>query len=90
MTPQEVLSGAADLIEEHGWVRGEYGGEEHGFCAMGAILYRSHGYALAYNRARQRLMRELVHSGSIVFWNDNVAKSKDEVVETLRRVAADA
>lgn len=99
MTPQEILSGAADLIEAHGWVKGEYGDEGYGFCALGA-MYRSHAELTTvensaesvevFKLARQRLVRELVHSVSITFWNDAVAKSKDEVVETLRRVAASA
>jgi hypothetical protein len=109
VTPQEILSGAAALIEAHGWVKGVYGDEEIGFCALGA-MYRSHGELTTienaagsvlvpsmtvaevevFKLARQRLVRELVHSASITFWNDAVAESKDEVVETLRRAAADA
>lgn len=36
-TPQEILSRAADLIDERGWTQGDYVSEDGCVCALGAI-----------------------------------------------------
>lgn len=91
MTPQEILSAAADLIEEHGWVQGEYGDEEYGFCAMGAV-YVAASYS-ATDRDRGNAVNRLAASvgyNAVVYWNDSIAQSKEEVITALRKAAREA
>lgn len=89
MTPQEILSAAADLIEEHGWVQGEYGDEEYGFCVMGAVYAATAEHATDRDRgnAVNRLAGSLGYN-AVVYWNDSIAKSKEEVITALRKAAS--
>lgn len=100
----DVLDSAADLIEKHGWTRGDFGNELVGFCALGAMnrvvneLFRcenfikqsGHWYTL--RQAQIALDRHLVanglaSAGSIAAWNDRLAKSAQDVLDTLRAAA---
>lgn len=48
MTPEDVLEKAAEVISEHGHLKGAYGGEKAGFCAMGAMRHAITGDALRF------------------------------------------
>lgn len=52
MSVLEVLARAKQLIETHGWVQGDYGGEDCGFCLFGAI-----------DEATERLASDIQNAG---------------------------
>lgn len=89
----DLLNCAADLIEAHGWVQGSFGSSEGGFCALGAIrhvvaatLGGGVEAASAFNDTRSVLMKH-IGARSVVNWNDDFARTKDDVVATLRGAA---
>jgi len=88
MDGRDVLLGAADYLEEHGWCRRRY---QHGArrCVDRALwevsgAQWSRGNHTAYRAATGRLDRLV---GDRVSWNDNKAKNCREVVAVLRRAA---
>ena len=100
MTQQiaEILDRAAELIETKGWTQGAFaraGGKpviiDHidadCFCAVGAI-HRSYKGILEYD-ANIFLVEVLCLSGTdeIFAWNDNPARTKDDVVAALKAAA---
>jgi hypothetical protein len=84
-----MLSAAADLIEEYGWVQGKYGDEEIGFCAMGAVYMYVAAAGNATDDGSVAVNRLAVSLGynSVAYWNDNIAQSKEEVITALRKAA---
>lgn len=93
---QKVLLGAADLIEQKGWIQGDYG-TQYGYCAMGAILHTKGNWFSKW-RARKHLMAA-IRDGYRVYrvscdahtlitrWNDVLFQDKQTVVETIRAAA---
>jgi hypothetical protein len=91
-----VLAKAADLIEQHGWIQGDYGNPDTGFCAAGAIWWAIAG------RKRDISLETSPHNGSFVAaldmlpygvggaasWNDNPRTTKEDVIQALRKAAA--
>lgn len=84
---------AADALERHGWIQGQYGTPEIGMCAAGAISYvtmnapmskfrASHVFAAVCDRIQ---MREMI--GSIPNWNDRPNQTKAGVVAAFRGAA---
>lgn len=85
----DILNEAADLIEKFGWIQGNYGAEECGYCALGAILavdfdddYSIHSFNnyIQDNHPDMNL--------GAVEWNDTPGRTKEEVISTLRKAAA--
>lgn len=83
MRVSEVLDGAADLIEAAGWWDGTMGTSGH--CAVTAIVH-SVGTASEIEQALSPLRRRV--GQPIPMWNDE--HDADTVIETLRKVAAEA
>ena len=91
-TPAGLLREAANLIEAHGWLQGGYGSKHIGLCAVGAI--RCAAGALgpdhpAFLNAIDALTwaTGLPRTYNIPDWNDAASRTKDEVVDALRRAA---
>jgi hypothetical protein len=89
VTEADVLHRAADLLEEFGWCQVKWGSKEDGyFCAHGALMAAATDLGLGcgpvFGKAEQRI-REL--HGSILGWNDQLGRTKEEVVAGLREAA---
>lgn len=82
MTPAEALDGAADYIEEHGWLQGAFRDSGGRVCAEGALNTR---YGFAYE-AFHALSRHL-GVDSVADWNDAEHRTKEQVVKELRACA---
>ena len=88
----EVLRRAADLIEADGWWQnnGESGPTDKR-CVMIAICdaYKGNGYLAIQGRAdASRATRAYLGCGCLFSWNDAPERTVEEVVDTLRVVAA--
>lgn len=91
-----LLDAAAERIESHGWIRGEYGNEEVGYCTLGALTaaindVKGVGRATMFP-AQVALQNDIDKTSggqhySIVGWNDSRNARKDRVVRKLRKVA---
>lgn len=116
--PGEVFAEAADYIEEHGWIQGQYGEFTDGgtryssgglvvsngptyipgcrVCLIGAIAtvltgdpgegisFRRDGHGIDY---LYELIGEQIHQDPLE-WNDSSLRTQDDVVRTLRALAA--
>lgn len=84
---QKMLLDAADCIEKHGWVQGQIGHPQVGFCLSGAIIEVSHDRDM--QKAADAVKAHLRcppsdHFGPVVKWNDAPGRTKEEVVAALR------
>lgn len=89
-----VLLQAADLIEQHGHLKGLYGNPDEGFCVSGAIWYAITGRprrsgmlvsaAPGYLEAIDLLP---CGTGGLCAWNDNERTTAADVMEALREAA---
>ena len=81
---------AADLIEKEGWIRGKAHRVGEGWCMIGALHRMS--CSTRYFDGQQAwvkavtLLENALHELP-VYWNDHQARSKDEVVSVLRKLA---
>jgi hypothetical protein len=80
MTPLEQLVGARELIAEHGWVRGNYGDRNVGFCALGALHVASKSWT---SWGAQNLLVKAGGAGAlgVISHNDIHIQSKQEALE---------
>jgi hypothetical protein len=95
-----LLLEAADFLETHHWVRGEYQ-NAFGFCMLGAcrnvILKGQSPYKSEVSSKQfedwditERHLFEYCYSKfnlPAIQWNDEVAKNKEEVIQTMRDAA---
>lgn len=92
--PNEILCQAAKIIEDFGWTRGVYGNNDGAVCAVGALraaitgnfslgLY-SQKLAERINAAYDTLQTRIGGSISIVAWNDQRVRTKEEVLAVLK------
>ncbi len=84
-TWQQVLLQAADYIQEHGWVRNRQWGREGQVCMVGAITQ----VTINSPGLRQEVVTQLTRyfERSIVHMNDEVARSKRDVIRWMRAAA---
>jgi hypothetical protein len=84
---RKILLDAANLLEEKGWVRGEYRSIK-GFCAEGAMMHVAVGTTLYddLNLARVTLAHHL-GALNIPLWNDHPQRTKAQVIASLRAAA---
>ena len=83
---RRVLHGAADLIEDHGWIRDDFYGPNGEFSLMGAISEVASHYddprgvkGDCYEELRDRLGVSLVSQ-----WEEEEARDAEDVMSTLR------
>ena len=97
---RETLKKAADLIDEAGWIQGGIISATDGFDAYGAILSASTRIGIYDTEERVEIQQLAMARVSffyltpvddlcmaLVAWNDDPARTKQEVVETLRTAA---
>ena len=97
---KETLKKAADLIDEAGWIQGGIISATEGFDAYGAILSASTRIGIYDTEERVEIQQLAMARVSfsyfipvdnlcmaLVSWNDDPARTKQEVVETLRIAA---
>lgn len=93
---KETLKRAADLIDEAGWIQGGIISATDGFDAYGAILSASTRIGIYDTEERVEIQQSAMAKISfglpysyddlcmaLVAWNDDPARTKQEVVETL-------
>lgn len=93
MLTSEVLKKAQRAIVEHGWVKGNFGDEEQGFCMMGAIgfaLQQSGRGGVLSSAAYQTLSDQIYKENGdnyegVTHYNDKIAKDKKDVEEMFNR-----
>ena len=92
-TAAQVLRNAANLIDEFGWIQGNAGNREVGFCAIGALSEVCVGDNYGLAKAAVVLANDLDshsrdHDGqAIVEFNDGVAMSLRDVTSAFRVAA---
>lgn len=90
----QVLQTARKFLDDYGWIQGDYGHEDIGFCAIGAIWtavwkffprgtgeQRERGGRLA-GRAAKQLKDSIAwpFSSTLASWNDEPGRTKEEVL----------
>lgn len=87
-TAADVLNAAADLIEENGWCQGWSEDSLGRHCTLGAVAAVGKPEpAEVITNAVEHLRRATGVVG-VASWNDEDGRTKEEVVETLRKAAA--
>ena len=87
----EVLLGAADYIERHGWCQGT-SQKGDGVCAAWALtIAAGHDFSTS-EEAGRRLIRSLGKNvrtvpATVPAWNDRIGRTQGEVIEALRSAA---
>lgn len=98
-TKAQILTAAADLIEEKGWVQGHFDAADGAVCAVGAIRTVMFGstrcpdtYTWLYEEVKDALLDEIGPNGvnGIPTWNDAFSRTKAEVVAAFRAAASTA
>lgn len=97
---KETLEKAADLIDEAGWIQGGIISATEGFDAYGAILSASTRIGIYDTEERVEIQQSAMAKVSIglpssddlcialISWNDDPARTKQEVVEAMRNAAS--
>ena len=83
----EILTAAADLIEQDGWCQGSLQNDRGQHCIMGAISYAAADYSVPEYHAAVDAVVETVDAYSVVRWNDQPGRTQAEVVAALRKAA---
>jgi len=91
VTVGDVLSAAADRIEKYGLQKEGFGHPNGPVCAWGGINMALVGHPADYAEqgmdVRDNLAVFVDATEGIPHWNDTIAKSKRQVVRTLRLAA---
>lgn len=95
-TPAEILTCAANEIETRGLGKHELVNEDGQYCTLGAIALCATGdpfnpswrYTGNPAYAAKEAVLFYIHRDSIGEWNDTYSRTTEEVVTTLRAVAA--
>jgi hypothetical protein len=78
VTDKEILKLAKQRIEKYGWIQGNFGDEQCGFCSAGAFLdIYANGEKVETYWARLKLQRLV---GALLSWNDAPGRTKEEVL----------
>lgn len=92
MSTSKALEHAAQLIEKVGWIQGQHS-SEHGFCTVAAIQWAARDdveRAAAEQQLADRIRQEkptplpLDNWSTIVCWNDDPFRIRDDVLQMLR------
>jgi hypothetical protein len=87
-TTADVLERAADIIEEVGWIQGEYGDASKGLCILGAIGMAWRSFGGSFRAVPDS--HALLGLPNAAVWNDARGRTKQQVVRRLREAAAAA
>jgi len=89
----QLANKAADVIDKHGWTRGEFGDELSGFCIMGAFRHsadiQTDEGIIVYSRASAEFQTWLISmtGRTIANWNDHICQDGAEAILHLRKFA---
>lgn len=86
----QVLEDVAQYIDDHGWIQREYCSETGEVCTYGAfnrVAWAGSGHE--DDPTFEALMALRGQVGDIYSWNDRFGQTKEQVTETLRKVAAE-
>ena len=93
MNVSDYLNKAADIIEEKGWIQGDFETED-GVCvnrAITLVTWSDRGRPMDIELSDQvrRALREYLSSAplSLYKWNDKPGRTKEEVLAALRGAA---
>lgn len=93
---QQILSRAADLIEQHGWCQNAYSTPDGKMCTSRAInqaaeelgVFRdARSYLTPEARDARQHFQTVVGADVIATWNDKKCGSLKQAVEALRKAA---
>lgn len=92
---RSLFAEAADIVEERGWWQGHYFGPNGEVCLIGACLAAQTGARRSadlpadfrFGWVEDALEPLLGRWGRSAVWNDDPARTKDEVVALLRQAA---
>lgn len=99
MKTSEVLRKAADEIRRRGWYQGDYGSDETSYrsckvCALGAVNAAFFdgdpfvGILMGdWTRRRAITLLEEVVGGNVGVWNDQSARTVEEVLDAFEKAA---
>lgn len=81
----EVLKGARKLLKEKGWIQ-HTGSSDSGLCILGAMGHycSSNQCYDVLDRAKEPLL-ELSGAEFLHLWNDEMCRTKEEVIDLLDR-----
>jgi hypothetical protein len=91
-----ILECAAELIETKGWTQGSYARDANGeavdlldknaecFCIIGALSHVSWGYDFNIRCKAYQFATNILHDKSLLPWNDDPARTKEEVITFLK------
>jgi hypothetical protein len=89
----KTLNDVADFFETHNWGKGSwYKSASDAYCVTGAMAaiagadWKNYDFKKLNSEQYKKLYDELVHKVKVPLpqWNDNVVKSKEELIEILR------
>ena len=85
-----MLTAAADLLEEKGWIRGTGVDDQGRHCLVAALSDAADSFpgGDAYWPALEAVQQR-VPGGWVVRWNDAPGRTAEQVIALLRRVAAE-
>jgi hypothetical protein len=89
---RKTLLDAADLLEEKGWIQDSYQTCQ-GYCMLGAIQYVLSGDAIKYtslwtgDHTILKVLQNTTGTVKIWEWNDARGRTKDEVLQAIRKAA---
>jgi hypothetical protein len=86
MTPSQILSAAADLIEREGWIQNP-DREGPPYCAMTAVWRANTSGLLPVFWDCGEALRTVLGTNSVSVWNDAPERTKAEVLAALRAAA---
>jgi hypothetical protein len=93
MKSSEICDAAATLINERGWARGSYEDPDGRLCIMGALRRAMHDNDATIEdviRARIAVHYRLPkYAPDVVIWNDQFARTQEEVTTIFRAAAQD-
>jgi hypothetical protein len=82
----EIILGAIERLERHGWCQGRsiHGAER---CVFGAIRGAAWSFGGDWSGATCRRFERAngITQDEIAYWNDEPERTKEEVIEALRR-----
>ena len=83
------LEASRDIIEKYGWIQGDLGNTEQGFCMMGAIDQHIHTEEHDSNPGRfyraYKTLRLVIGHNHISEWNDKEGRTKEEVITAFNQ-----
>lgn len=85
-----VITEAKKMILDSGWIQGDYGTGDNGYCVIGALLEASPSYE-EFAEAQKKVKDALRQAGYVTMvpaWNDAKGRTLEQVLKVLDSAAA--